>query len=217
MKRVLALCLGVVVLLSACVKKSDEVIPDAHVRFVNAVSGSADQEIYVNNIKITGSRIAFTQQTPYYTYLSGINRIDFADAGSNTINATISYGSDANEFASVFFYRNATGLVVGGAVKDDMTAPPAGKARVRFLHLNYLLTNPLKIGVVGGTDLVSNINFGSSSAYYNVDPGTKFVPVANGLVTAPEINFNLQAGKIYTIWLNGTTATELFANGIVQN
>lgn len=217
MKRLLLGVMSAVVLLSSCAKKiEEEPKGEAHVRFVNAVSGSADQDVYLNSVKLANATVGFGKRSNYFSYTSGINSFDFANTGTVTSNALINYGVAIGDWSTVFYYSNSFGLPVAGAIKDDMTTPPAGKARVRFINLNYQVTSTVKV-MSGGVELVPVVSFGYASAYYNVDPGAKFTPQAVSVTTAPEMDFGIQAGKIYTIMLHGATATELYGYNFPQN
>ncbi|MGY4384592.1 hypothetical protein ACVWYN_001618 [Pedobacter sp. UYP24] len=217
MKRILFLSLGLLILVSGCVKKDDTPVGEAQLRFVNAVPGSVGQDVYVNNNQVTLVGLGYAQSTAYTKVISGINLIAFADGGTLVSNAIISYGTDIGTNSSVYYYKNLSGTLVAGAIKDDMTAPAAGKARVRFVHLNNSLNNSLRVSAVNGAELFPALVFGSASAYFEVAPGTKFQPAATGVTTAPEISVNVQAGKIYTIVLTGSAATELYAFTLIQN
>ncbi|MES2827822.1 MAG: DUF4397 domain-containing protein [Bacteroidota bacterium] len=217
MKRVLFLSFGLLLLLSSCVKKKDVPVGEVKVRFINAVTGSGSQDVFANNTLETKLGIGYAQATDYLTFYSGINLFAFADRGSTTANAIISYGLETGDHASVYYYKTLAGALAAGGIKDDMTAPPTGKARVRFVHLNNFLNNSLKVSVVGGADLFPALVFAAASSYYNVDPGTKFQPSATGVTVAPEIATSFQAGKIYTVILTGSVNTELYAFSVLQN
>lgn len=217
MKKILFLSFGLLLLLNACVKKDDTKVGEAKVKFVNAVSGSEPQDAYVNGSLMTAVGVGYGQSTDYLTYYSGINSIAFADRGTMISNAIINYGTDIDSYATIYYYKTLLGGVTAGAIRDDMTAPPAGKARVRFVHLNNFLNNSLAVKAVDGAQLFPVLVFASASAYFDVEPGTKFQASATGVTTAPEINIGVQSGKIYTIILTGTAATELNALSILQN
>ena len=217
MKRILFLSLGLLLLLSSCVKKDERPVGEVRVRFVNAVSGSPSQDVYANNTLETKVGIGYGQASDYLTFYSGINLFAFADRASTTANAIISYGLESGDHASVYYYKTLAGAVAAGGIKDDMTAPPAGKARVRFVHMNSFLNNSLTVRVVGGASLFPALVFASASSYYDVDPGTKFQAAATGVTVSPEISLNVQAGKIYTVILTGSVATELYAFSVLQN
>jgi hypothetical protein len=218
MKRFLLAGLSAVVLLaSSCVKPKNAPTGDAHVRFVNAVVGSPSQDVYINNVLASSGKIPYGGQTPYMTYTAGINEIVFVDGSTHISQAAEDYGSEIGDYATVYFYGTMQGTLTAGGIKDNMTAPATGKARVRFINLDYNLTNAMIMAVVGGSNLYTSLQFASASPYYEVDPGTKFQASATGVTTAPVIEFNPQAGKIYTVWLSGPSATEIYGNAILQN
>ncbi|MBC7401113.1 MAG: DUF4397 domain-containing protein [Mucilaginibacter sp.] len=217
MKRFLlaGLC-AVVLLASSCVKPKNAPTGDAHVRFVNATVGSPSQDVYINSVLVSSGKIPYGGQTPYMTYTAGINAIVFVDGITHISQAAEDYGSEIGDYATVYFYGNMQGGLTAGGIKDNMTAPATGKARVRFINLDYNLTNAMIMAVVGGSNLYTSLQFATASPYYEVDPGTKFQPSASGVTTAPVIQFNPQAGKIYTVWLSGASATEIYGNAILQ-
>jgi hypothetical protein len=218
MKRFLFVGLSALVLLaSSCVKQKNTPTGEAHVRFVNAVVGSPSQDVYVNSVLVSSGKIPYGGQTSYMTYTAGINEIVFVDGITHISQAAEDYGSDIGDYATVYFFGTLQGTLSAGGIKDIMTAPAAGKARVRFLNLDYNLSNAMIMTLVGGANLYTSLPFGTASTYFEVDPGAKFQPSATGVTTAPVIDFNPKAGKIYTVWLSGTSATELYGNAILQN
>lgn len=217
MKRILFLGLGIVVLLASCVKKKGPA-PDAHVRFVNAVSFLPAQDIYIDNVLATTTGgVSFGGVTNYFTYESGINLLTYNNTGTTTPNLSYTYGSSGGEYATVFFYSDTLQNIYSAGIKDNMSAPPTGKARVRFVNLDNYLKNALKMTVTGGADLFTSLDKGNASSYYDVDPGATFTPSSVGVTNAPVINPQVQAGKIYTIWLSATSSTELVAHNTLQN
>lgn len=218
MKRFLLAGLSVVVLLtSSCVKPKNAPTGDAHVRFVNAVVGSPSQDVYINSKLVSTGKLPYGAQTPYITYTAGISAMVFVDGITHISQASEDYGSDIGDYATVYFFSNLQGVLSAGGIKDNMTLPAAGKARVRFINLDYNLTNAMIMTVVGGSNLFTSLQFGTASPYYEVDPGTKFQPSATGVTTAPVMDFNLQAGKIYTIWLSGGSSSDIYGTPLLQN
>jgi hypothetical protein len=218
MKKFIALGFSLLIFLSACVKEKAVPVGEVKIRFVNALPNSLPQDVYVNNGKLAIAAVAAGQATPYLSFYSGVNNLAMANTGSTTANGDIiPYNAVIGSYATFFYTQNLAGGPATGLKEDDMTAPPAGKARVRFIHLNSFLNNSIKVSAVGGGDLFAGLGFGIASSYYNVDPGTKFQASATGVVTSPVIDANLQAGKIYTIFFNGSLATELYGNLLIQN
>ena len=106
------------------------------------------------------------------------------------------------------------------ALEDDLTSPAAGKAKVRFFHLNSYMaaTVPLKVTVKGTTVVKDNLVFGEVTEYLQVDPGAKFSVTSTGITTPLSIDdANLIAGKVYTIWLGGTSSSILDSHVILTN
>jgi hypothetical protein len=218
MKRFLFTSLSAVVLLaSSCVKPKNTPTGDAHVRFVNAVVGSPSQDVYINNVLVSSGKIPYGGQTQYMTYTAGISEIAFVDGITHISQAVENYGSDIGDYATVYFYSNLQGTLTAGGIKDNMTLPATGKARVRFINLDYNQLNTITMGVVGGANLFTSLPLATASTYFDVDPGTKFQPSASGVTTAPVLDFSLHEGKIYNIWLSGASATEIYGNAILQN
>jgi hypothetical protein len=218
MKRFLFVGLSAVVLLaSSCVKPKNDPTGDIHLRFVNSVVGSPSQDIYINGLLAISGKLPYGAQTAYGTYKSGINEIVFVDGVTKISQAAEDYGSEIGDYATVYFFATPQGTLSAGGIKDIMTAPAAGKARIRFLNLDYNLSAAMVMTVVGGANLFTSLPFGTASTYFDVDPGTKFQPSASTVTNAPVLDFGLQAGKIYTVWMSGTSATDLYGNAILQN
>lgn len=216
-------CLGLVVLLSSCIKEpKPEPTGEAYVRYVNAVQGSSAQDFYVNGVKKSTTPLTYGNHSAFTTIVSGNNQFIFADEGSTNAGAatdpvTIQIGTKL----TVFYYRTAStptnpGPVAAGIIGVDASAPATGKAKVRFLHLNSYYNQSFAISVVGGAQLVTGVGFRATSIYYSVDPGAKLSVAATGITTG-EINPGFEAGKIYTIWFDGSSATELNSHVIVEN
>lgn len=217
MKKLSFFGLGLMILLSSCFKEpKPEPTGPASVRILNAVSTSPPQDVYYNGNKMNIAPLAYGQVSAYQSITSGPIYIGFTDNGSTVSNyegsAAIKIGQ---HFTVIYFSRGGEAKNVGFLV-DDMTAPPAGKARVRFLNLNPLFVQKFSVKLQGGAVLTASLEFANSNAYADVDPGAKFDLLATGLVGETVVDANIQAGKIYTIWFDGTT-TQLTSHVIVQN
>ena len=114
---------------------------------------------------------------------------------------------------------------------DNLAAPAAGKAHIRFLHLSPGAP-AVTIGILNGgafTPVFSNRTFETAASananqgFTPVDAGTYTfdVRLADGttsVLTVP--NIALQAGKIYTVFARGivgNTTSPLGASLIVHN
>ncbi|MCD0488483.1 DUF4397 domain-containing protein [Pedobacter sp. MC2016-14] len=221
-------CFGILALSASCTKDNPEPEPiptgDVKVQFVNAFSGSAAQEFYVTNARFGTQTVAYGQASGYATTNTINNLYAFKDAGSTA--ATVA-NADSRVILDIggsftFYYYKPSSPINGRAavaVNDNTTAPASGKAKVRFIHFNSLIANtvPLKITVQGTTTaLVSDFLPLSITNYYEVDPAAKFT--VEGLASPVTFSsLTLTAGKIYTIWLGGTSSTEVTGNLVLQN
>lgn len=213
---------------ASCSKKYDPVPEpegDIKVRGVNTVQGSASQDFYINDTKKGTQVIAYGSASDYFTVSSGNNAFKFYDAGTTTLRAESQvYNIPIGLNVTAFYLQTPGGQFGVFPVGDDITTPASGKARVRFLYFNKFMTTTSVISVttVGqSTPLVPALGHlldpNVQTAYYNVDAGTKFKFAATGVTDAPEFDPGIVAGKIYTIWVDGTSATNLTGHVIVQN
>lgn len=218
MKKVLLLCLGTAALFSACVKKKDVPTGITHVRFVNALpANTITQDVYVDNALVYGGKLAYGYQSPYIDYNAGVSLVGIANTTTTIANIAFSYGTTIGEYSTVYFFQDFDHVLVAGGIKDDMTAPAAGKARVRFVNLdNYSLTS-FKMDITGGANLFQSLVFATASPYFEVAPGTKFTASALAVKDPVSIEFNPEAGKIYTIWMSADSTKNLKAHGFIQN
>lgn len=226
MKNSFFLCLTLgVLLLSSCVKEpKPQPVGDAYMKAVNTVSGSIAQDFYMNGARKNSASIAYGQYTPYITITSGDAQFAFADAGtiSGAANAaTDLLGVPIGAYATVFYVKvkdvsTSKDAFFAAAYADDMTPPATvGKAKIRVINLNSILNKP--ISVMSGTkEVLSAIPFGKSSAYIEVDPDSKFTFKGEGVTTSVEKGGDFVVNKNYTIWVDGTAATELTGHIIAQ-
>jgi hypothetical protein len=217
------LYLGLIVLFASCVKKDPpEPVGDIRVKFVNAVTSSTAQEMFIRGAKAPNSvPLSYGQDSPYYSSTSGDNAFAFADVGivDGTGNAGIAGKFEIGADVTVFYFKglNRLGGNLAAGVKEDDNTVVAGKARVRFVHLNNFLENYINFTVVDGDILTTGIAFAYASTYFTVNPGAKIKAHATGVTDPLIIDANLQAGKNYTIWIDGPSEKVLTSHVILQN
>ncbi|SMC49863.1 DUF4397 domain-containing protein [Pedobacter africanus] len=208
-----------VILLSSCSKKNDpqpEPVGEARVKHVNCVEGSAAQDLYINDTKKTTTAVAYGSNSDYLVFTSGVNVFASMNTGTTTANATSQQVSvPIGAYITALYYKKSGGTLAMGLLGDDMTTV-TGKAKVRFINLNGFLAANVAVGITGGVNLIPAVQYESFSDYIQVDPGTKFTFSA-GAVTSASVDGALQAGKNYTIWIDGANATTLTGHVIVQN
>ena len=208
---------------SSCTKKNDDTTFYSSLSVTHASPDAPAVDIYIDNSKVTTTPFSFSNTTGYLKNLiSGKRNIKVNVAGTttNVINADITF--DGNKNYSLFAIDSVSKLSTLLTV-DDLTAPAAGKAHVRFIHLSPDAP-AVDIAVVGGPVVFPNSSFKSVSTFTPLGAGTYNLEVrvagtTNVALTLPSIT--LESGKIYTVYakgfLGGTGAQALDAGIIVNN
>jgi len=208
------LLFAVSVVLVAC-KKDDRPGADANVMLVNAVPGdTASYDFYFNDVKLNSQSVSF----PSYSNYLPLQPKDYTIkvAANNTINPVVSagYSVSSGRNYSVYVYDTLqSGKLKVFALEDDLSAPPAGKVKLRFLHLS-----PVGIPV---NILADDSTYFSNRSYADVvgnEPKAGFVTMDAGtytfqaklagsdssvpaLLTLPNVQLN--AGSVYTLVARG--------------
>lgn len=93
-------------------------------------------------------------------------------------------------------------------------------ARVKFLHLSDGAPSVVNIKNANGDNLVTTLSEDTDSGYSNVAPGTLSIRIY-GVASRNNIgNFDitdLQAGKIYSIYLTGSGDNNLSVHKVLHN
>lgn len=221
-------CLSIT-LLASCSKKNDpqpEPVGEIKVRAVNAVGGSVSQDFYINDMKKGTQPVAYGTSSEYFTVTSGSNVFKFYNAGTTTLSGSSqNYTVPIGVNVTAFYLQAPNGQFGVLALGDDTAVPAAGKAKVRFVYFNRFLatTSVISVTTVGqSSPLIGALGHlldpnSQVLSYYTVDAGAKFKFAASGITDTPEFDAGLVAGKNYTIWIDGTSSTNLTAHVIVQN
>lgn len=228
-KSFLLVCSSLVLLFASCSKKSDPIpdpVGDLRVRYVNTVQGSAAQDLYVNDAKKSTTGLTYGSASEYFTMTSGNTVFKFYDAGTTVLKAqSDGYNIPLGINITVFNYQSKTAQTIGAfVIGDDMSSPAVNKAKVRFLNINsFGGSNTIAVTAVSTTgqtsSFINSLVYGDlqNAVYQSVDPGTKFTFASPGVTDAPTLDPGIVAGKNYTIWIDGSSATNLTGHTILQN
>jgi hypothetical protein len=231
MKRILLHSLTLLLLISfltSCSKEDDVMTPaTARVMVVHASPNAPAVDVRVNNA-VALSNVAYPANSTYASIDAGSTNIKVSPTGSTNyvIDATLDLKSNMNY--SVFAI-DSVAKIKAAVVMDDLTAPAAGKAHVRFFHFSPNAP-AVDIAVTGGPVVFSNRMFNdqaTNSALQNftaLDAGTYNLEVrlaGTNTVVLSLPNVMLTAGKIYTVFakgfVGGTGMQALGAQIIVNN
>ncbi|NOT32690.1 MAG: DUF4397 domain-containing protein [Candidatus Eisenbacteria bacterium] len=171
---------------------------------------------------IAGTALAFPNSTPYLSVTSGTRNVKVNVTGTATtvINADLALSANTNYSV---FATDSVASIGALVLTDDLTAPAAGKAHVRFVHLSPNAP-AVDVAVQGGAVLFANRSFKEFAPFTPVDAGTYNLEVrlaGSSTVVLPLNGIVLQAGKIYTVFakgfVGGAAAQALGAQIIVNN
>ena len=192
------------VLFSSCTKDEPDT-PKARVVVTHASPDAPGVDLLVDNSKVNSAPLNFPSNTGYLSVNTGIRNIKVNVAGTTTsvINADITFEKDKNYS---IFAVDAVSKISAIALEDDLTAPAAGKAHVRFAHLSPDAPAVDFAAASTGAVVFPNSAFKKTTGFtplnagtYNLDvgvAGTSTVALVLAAVT-------LEAGKIYTVFTKG--------------
>jgi hypothetical protein len=219
--RLYLLALSVIFLavaVSSCSKNgSGNVNASVSLKIVNAVSGSAAQDLYLNGSAYGGSGIAYGQSSSYYTVSSGSYQASFNNAGSSTANVSFTATLSSGNYYSIYYATNDT-TNTAVVTQNDQTPPSSGMAKVRFINLSSAISAGVDFGLSATSKLASSLAYKAVSAYNQVSANTTFYLYAAGSANATlSIPTTVQAGKIYTIFVTGSTTLNLNYYVVAEN
>jgi hypothetical protein len=200
--------------LTACKKDNNGLGAAAYLMATNSAEASPPQDCYVDNNKINGAAMAYTQSTNYVLVSIGNHQVQFRTPITATVNSSFSQSFSSNKYYSIFYINDKSSIVT----EDDRTTPQPGKARVRFINLSPMLNSGIDFAITGGSQLVEGLAYKAVSVYNDVDAATTFSLSVSGsnsvLLSIPGV---VQAGRIYTIYISGNTLASVGYHVIVQN
>jgi hypothetical protein len=233
MKNFLALLLisAMFVATTGC-SEDDSVTPAQRTASVNVVHASPNApgvDLLIDNAKINTAALLFPQNTGYLPLNEGTRniKVNVANTTTTVINADIPFVANTNYS---IFAVDSVSKISALLTTDDLTAPAAGKAHVRFIHLspNAPAVDVSVVGQAAGQGLFLNRTFNKTitaaqQAFTPVDAGTVNLEVRVAGTTTVALavgNVTLEAGKIYTIFARGFlggTGTQALGAQIIVN
>lgn len=204
--------------LSACKKHDpDEVVKgQAKVKIVNASQAAVNQDVYLDNEKLTATALAFGESSEYVKIPSGNRNISYT--GTNSASTDTSLNFTPSITYTTFLVTNKKGDMEVVSYEDNLSNTEIGKAKIKLISLSPNFTTGINVMVQGGTQFVNGLAFKEASSYFTVDTtfNLRYNVVGSGNIKTIDSSA-LEAGKIYTIWFSGTTAATLQAHIITDN
>jgi hypothetical protein len=181
-----------------------------------AASANVQVKALVDNAEV--GQLNYGQSSSYLNVNAGSPTLKINVASSNTEAASKAVTIAANQNYSAFAYSPTGQTVDLLAVTDDLTAPSAGKAKIRLVHLGQGESSPLKLSttVAAVADIPNTeTQFANASPFVEILPGSYNIAVTNGQQSTTVTNVGdgsgagtvanktYEAGKIYTVLVRG--------------
>lgn len=259
MKKNTLLFFSSIIAFSAChktdyldVNAGDRPPLSANIRFVNARTAPAGIQFWTFTQKVTTDAVAPGAASPYVATTFGNVQINFTEGSGTAYKASRQFGNSAaytatggpNGPIAGYYHTVFAAPSKNDAAKDtlllfydNLSAPAAGKAALRFVHLaagiagvsvrlrqqgtETTLYNTITYGSAGGSNLQGAAY--DSAPFTNVNAGTISLIVRAGEDAAPLpiqqqglTNINLEAGKIYTVFIRKDAKGLIYGSVIVQ-
>ncbi|SEW49876.1 DUF4397 domain-containing protein [Chitinophaga arvensicola] len=209
----------------------------ANIRFANARIATTGIQFWTFTQKITTDAVLPGKASPYAATTFGNVQINFTEGNGNAYKASRQFGNSATYSASGgpngpiagYYHTVFAASAKNDASKDtlllfydDLSAPAAGKAKLRFVHLaqgignvglklkqnstETVLYTAIPYGSAGGSNLQGGAY--DSAPFTSVNAGTISLVVSAGENALPVAidqqalsNITLDAGKIYTVFI----------------
>jgi hypothetical protein len=174
----------------------------AMVRVVHLAAGVPDADVYVDGTKVVAA-VPFKTASKYHRMPASTHTLTVRRAGSTANSAPVASARVTVQPGTPYT------LVLLGApqqlqvrvAKDDFSAPPSGKAKLRIVNAAPQ-SPPLDIGVAGGPTLFHNVTFGMVSNFVTIPAGRFSLEVraaGSSTVLFTQGASQLPAGAIITV------------------
>ena len=205
------LCFSLV-FISGCavdeVKLADE--GKAKIRIINASPDESIINVTINDTLRTPSPLKFSQNTAYQSVAAGNRLVSTTAEKIISNNANLNFLFKNDKRYSVFIAgKIAKDSLIYITLEDNFLGATDTTARVRFLNASPNSTNLEATFSTNLRDSLTNLSstaFRSSTLYQTFKPGNYTIKVRANRNTgnlAVGANFNIVAGKYYTIWMKG--------------
>jgi len=174
----------------------------ANVNLINASPDVGSVSLFVENILRTPAPVTFGTASGYNKTLLGSQKVEIKSASGEAtlISTTAQLDANGNYTYMLIGPSSAPGMLT---ITDDLTAPSAGKAKIRFVNASPNAADAVLLFNNGSAGF-SNQNYRGISNYIEVAPGTYAANIAVGTSRSERVNVTLESGRIYTIYARGS-------------
>ena len=183
---------------------------ESKIRIINASPDESIINVTVNDTLRTPRPLMFSQKTVYQSVAAGNRLVSTTAEKILSSNANLNFLFKNDKKYSVFIAgRIAKDSLIYITLEDNFLGATDSTARVRFLNASPNSSNLEAVFSTNLRDSLTNLSstaFRSSTLYQSFKPGNYTIKVRASRNTsnlAVGANFNIIAGKYYTIWMKG--------------
>jgi hypothetical protein len=204
---------------SSCKKNDVNPSETFDIKVVNASETSGTQSFTLADKVLVSSSLDFTDASDYINTNSGTRLVEQFKNTNGGVTASGEIWTDNGKRFTVYLVGEGSKARVK-EFEDKLVIPPTGQARVKFIHLSDGAPSVINIKNAAGDNLVTTLSRDISSGYSNVNAGTLSLSI-NGVASGDNIGSfdvtDLQAGKIYSIYLTGANSSNLSVHKVLHN
>lgn len=199
----------IVVSVISCTKSTPT--STTNLRFINLSPNAGALDVYANSSLVVGN-VGYGSASSYQSINAASTAVSFTQAGTTSMIGSGTVAFNANSYYSAIVY-DSVATIKGNLFQDDRTAPPTGKAFIRFFDyanvnssIDILRSGTTPVKLFSSRNYVDHITTLSYISYTAIDPGIFNVSavVAGTSSTITQLpNFEAVAGKSYTLVLKG--------------
>jgi len=182
-------------------------LDNALVRVINTVPGTTSFDVFADDQKVFEG-ISFKSVTPYKQLSDKRHTFRVRHAGQDNAQpvAENSEGLSGGKHYTIVVMPGTNDKITLYVLNDNITPPPAEKAKVRLIHASPDAGEVDVVDKQGNKKLFSGVNFEKQTSYMDVDPTKTTLEVRpkgqdKAILTVPDANF--EKGKFYTIVVAG--------------
>jgi hypothetical protein len=197
---------------SSCEKNNIDESGMANLKVVNASPNSNAQNFYLANSALVTTGLSFTAASNYISTYTGSRLVaEFRNMDTNTDFATGELWLFRGESYTVYLAGEGGNARVK-LYQDDLSSPPSGKARIKFIHLSDGAPSDIRIKTASGDNLVTNLSRNLASGYINIAPGTLSIAITGTALGKDVGQFDIPsftAGRVYAVYITGASSGDI--------
>lgn len=199
--------------LSSCLKNNDTnnavQPPVAALSVINASPDAPPLDFYLDNNKANNYSFGYGNGIDYISALTGKRQATFRATGSATSYKTDTITLQASKYYSLFL-TGTTGNQGYLLLNDTIVKPADGKAAIRLVNVSPDAP-AVDLAIKGGPVLVANKSFKGFSGFIPVAASSNYTlevrQAGTSTVLATVTKSAINNGSIYTVWLQGLSAS----------